>query len=67
MASAKQVEFFRKLTQERDFTGHNVHNLREQFANLPDKNASQWIEKALERPRLAGDTEDESQYVSPPF
>ena len=65
MASAKQVELFRKLTTDRQFPpGTAVETLRAQFADLSDRNASGWIERALELPRR-DDSGEES--VPAPF
>jgi hypothetical protein len=65
MASPKQIELFRKLTEDRDFGGHDTGALRTQFGSLTDSNASQWIERALERPKVA-DGEAGPQ-IAPPF
>ena len=66
MATAKQVELFRKLTEDRDFSGQDVSGLRERFATLTDRNASQWIERALDLPkRTEGD--EASSHVPAPF
>lgn len=51
MASAKQIEFFRKLTEDRDFGSQDVAKIREQFAAQSDASASQWIDKAMTLPR----------------
>lgn len=60
MASQKQIEFFANLTDQKQFPeGTDVANLRQQFANVPDKSASQWIEKAMKLP--------EKGEVPPPF
>lgn len=62
MATERQIELFRKLTQDRDFRGFDVNILREQFAGVSDRSASEWIEKALTRPKIA----DEDQPATPP-
>lgn len=59
MATEAQIEFFNKLTTERDFGRQDIEKLRAQFANLPDKSASAWIERSLELP--------EADAVAPPF
>lgn len=66
MASPAQIDFFRKLTEDRDLGVSNADlpALRQQFEQLNDKNASTWIERALNRPKRAeGDTET----IPPPF
>jgi hypothetical protein len=51
MATAKQIELFNKLTGDKEFpAGTDLANLREQFAGVNDKSASDWIEKALALP-----------------
>lgn len=65
MVSAKQIELFNRLTEDRDFNGHNVNDLRVKFQGLTQKSASAWIEKALERPKLPEG--DEPAVVPPPF
>lgn len=51
MATAKQVELFTKLTQDRDFGALDVAQVKLQFESLTDANASAWIERALELPK----------------
>lgn len=59
MATEKQVELFNRLADERDLGVSDVGTVKEQFANLDDKSASSWIEKALEKP--------EKGHTAPPF
>jgi hypothetical protein len=65
MASTKQIELFRRLTEDRDFGTNDVNELRQKFADLTDRNASTWIERALERPKRADG--DEPAEVPAPF
>ena len=60
MATTKQIELFRRLGEDRDLGPvATMPALRERFANLTDRNASAWIERALERPKRAeGDAEE---------
>lgn len=64
MATSRQIELFRKLTQDRDFSGHDVTELRTKFADLADRDASAWIEKALTREKV---NEDGRKVAPPPF
>lgn len=67
MATAKQIELFRKLTEDRDFgPTANAQQLRDQFATLTDRNASAWIERALDLPKK-GDAGEEGSHVPAPF
>ena len=51
MASEKQTELFKRLTEQRSFPSEqNVDSLVERFRSLSDKEASRWIERALELP-----------------
>lgn len=51
MASAKQIEFFDKLLGEKAFPeGTDKDALRGKFANINDKSASAWIDRALQMP-----------------
>lgn len=65
MASAKQIELFNRLTNDRDFGQQNIESLRTQFAGLTQTSASAWIEKALELPKVPEG--DEPPVVPPPF
>lgn len=64
MATAKQIDLFRRMTSERDMGDKDVAKLREQFAELTDSNASAWIERVLELPKQ--DTSGVAA-VPPPF
>lgn len=51
MASEKQIEFFKDLTEnQKDFSGKDIAGLQAQFRTLDQKSASAWIEKALTLP-----------------
>jgi hypothetical protein len=51
MASARQIEAFESVTQRAVFPeGSNLVALKAQFAGLPVKEASRWIERALALP-----------------
>lgn len=51
MASEKQIVLFKELTERKTFPeGTNVENLRNEFASLPQAEASRWIERAMELP-----------------
>lgn len=66
MATAKQIELFRKLTQDRQFPANtNLPALRDQFGELSDTNASGWIEKALELPKVSADAEAAATVPAP--
>lgn len=59
MASAPQIELFRQLTEKRQFPAdQNTDDLTAQFATLTTKNASDWIDRALQLPMRdeTGDT-----------
>lgn len=67
MASPKQIELFRRLTEDRDLGDvAQMPALREQFGSLTDRNASVWIERGLEKPRRS-DAEQDAASVAPPF
>jgi hypothetical protein len=67
MSTSKQIELFRRLTDDRQFpAGQNVEQLRSQFANLTDRNASEWIERALDLPKRS-DADEAASAVAPPF
>jgi hypothetical protein len=61
MASEKQQDFFATLVSERKFPegSPDSETLTAQFAPLPEKSASEWIEKALTLPI--------KDAVAPPF
>jgi hypothetical protein len=60
MATEKQIDFFKQLTTDKQFPdGTDIDGLRAKFANVPDKSASDWIEKAMTLP-------DKGE-VPPPF
>lgn len=61
MASKPQEDFFGNLLKERDFGNVNTDDLARQFVELEQKNASEWIEKALKLPKR-----DESKVESVP-
>lgn len=52
MATEKQKAFFEELLRDRQFPAGSPdeETLRSQFAAVPDKSASAWIEKALSLP-----------------
>jgi hypothetical protein len=54
MASDKQKELFDRLAAERQFPDGtpDTDALKAQFANLDQKSASAWIEKALTLPEV---------------
>jgi hypothetical protein len=57
MPTSAQREFFRKLSQERDFSDTTAKDaqpaeLQKMFDALDDRSASAWIEAALKRPKL---------------
>lgn len=64
MATQKQIEFFDKLTEERDFGDSDVADLRIQFPDLNDSSASSWIEKAIGLPKRDSTVGND---VPPPF
>lgn len=64
MASRKQSELFENLLNEKDFGDKDINELREQFNELTKKNASEWIERALE---LDDKDEEGGEVVNPPF
>lgn len=66
MASPKQIELFRRLTEDRDLGPlADMPALRDRFGVLTDRNASAWIERALDKSKRAeGDQADE---VPAPF
>jgi len=48
MVSPDQIEFFEKLTREKQFpAGSDINQLITQFKTLDSASASDWIEKAL--------------------
>lgn len=49
MASEKQQELFHRLFEQRNMPD-NQAELEAKFKDLPQTEASRWIEKALERP-----------------
>lgn len=60
MATEAQRVFFNRLLTDREFpAGSDLDKLRADFANVPDKSASAWIERALTFP--------ERGEVPPPF
>lgn len=60
MATPKQIDFFSQLLTDKEFpTGTNAEALGKQFAGIPDKSASEWIEKAMTLPDKGS--------VPPPF
>ena len=66
MASPKQIELFRRLSDDRDLGPiGDMPKLRDQFGALTDKNASAWIERALDRPKRADG--DQAPDVPAPF
>lgn len=62
----RQVEFFHKLTTDRDFGEQNVENLRTQFAGLAPAAASAWIDKAMTLPRASSAPGGEDGATTPP-
>ena len=67
MATAKQIELFRKLTEDRDFGPEaQINELRSTFGTLTDRNASAWIERALDLPKRV-DADEEASHVPAPF
>lgn len=67
MATPNQIEFFDRLTNDRDLGPlTDMPALKTQFATLTDKNASQWIEAATSRPKRSSQEVDEAA-VAPPF
>jgi hypothetical protein len=67
MASPKQIELFRRLTEDRDLGPlAAMPALREKFSNLTDRNCSAWIERALERPKR-DDGDSDAANVPAPF
>lgn len=51
MASEKQIKFFDELLGRKGFPeGTDKDALRQKFANVNDKSASAWIDRALELP-----------------
>lgn len=67
MASPKQIELFRRLTEDRDLGPlAEMPALRERFGALTDRNCSAWIERALDKPKR-GDGDSEAENVPAPF
>lgn len=64
MATTRQKELFARLTEDRNFGDKDVAALREQFATVSDRSASEWIEKALTLPKR--DTSGDP-HTPPPF
>jgi hypothetical protein len=55
MATPSQIDFFRKLSEEKDIQVNgkpaDPKGLQEEFAELNDKSASAWIERAIALPK----------------
>jgi len=67
--SQAQIDFFMKLTEERDF-GMNKKELDaiiKKFAELNQKSASAWIEKAMELPKADPSRKEVVEVTPPPF
>jgi hypothetical protein len=65
MATAKQIAFFGELLDDREFPdGTDFNKLRADFAQVSDKSASAWIEKALMLPKR---DDSDKPLVPPPF
>lgn len=63
VVSQSQIEFFTKLTTEKEFPpGSDIPALIEQFKTLNSASGSDWIEKAL-----GFDDKAEGPRVAPPF
>lgn len=51
MASQKQIEFFQELVTRKQWpSGVNTDELKAKFAQLPQAEASRWVDRALELP-----------------
>ena len=57
MPTPKQIDFFGKLAEEKDFGPKlKAEDLLKQFSELDDGSASAWIERALALPKRSGGT-----------
>lgn len=65
-ASQQQINFFDELLNEKEFPeGTDADALREKFATLSKRNASEWVEKAIALPKKS-DSEG-TEKVEAPF